>query len=24
MLSEGGASNANYNAVDVLDTDWAA
>jgi len=22
MLGEGGASNANYNAVDVLDTDW--
>ncbi len=24
MLGEGGASNANYNAVDVLDTDWVA
>jgi phage major head subunit gpT-like protein len=24
MLGEGGASNSNYNAVDVLDTDWAA
>lgn len=24
MLSDGGASNANYNAVDVLDTDWVA
>jgi phage major head subunit gpT-like protein len=22
MLGEGGASNANYQAVDVLDTDW--
>jgi len=24
MLGDGGASNANYNAVDVLDTDWVA
>jgi phage major head subunit gpT-like protein len=24
MLGEGGASNSNYNAVEVLDTDWAA
>ena len=24
MLSDGGASNANYNAVEVLDTDWVA
>ncbi|MBT2131219.1 Mu-like prophage major head subunit gpT family protein [Aliiroseovarius lamellibrachiae] len=24
MLGEGGASNANYNAVDVLDTPWVA
>lgn len=24
MLGEGGASNANYNAVDVLDTSWVA
>lgn len=24
MLGEGGASNPNYNAVDVLDTDWVA
>lgn len=24
MLGEGGASNANYNAVDVLDTAWVA
>ncbi len=24
MLGEGGASNANYQAVDVLDTDWVA
>ena len=24
MLGEGGASNANYNAVEVLDTDWVA
>ncbi len=24
MLGEGGASNANYGAVDVLDTDWLA
>ncbi|SMH35904.1 Mu-like prophage major head subunit gpT family protein [Maritimibacter sp. HL-12] len=24
MLGDGGASNANYNAVEVLDTDWVA
>lgn len=24
MLGEGGASNSNYQAVDVLDTDWVA
>jgi len=24
MLGEGGASNSNYDAVEVLDTDWAA
>ncbi|MFV1934921.1 Mu-like prophage major head subunit gpT family protein [Phaeobacter gallaeciensis] len=24
MLGDGGASNANYNAVEVLDSDWAA
>lgn len=24
MLNDGGGSNANYNAVDVLDTDWVA